>query len=213
MALLRLRLEDIHEDGVADIELRLRLGMAAVQLTVADDALALGADVDEDLVLVDPDDAALDDIAVLEALDVRVLLGEELLHRRRLGTAIAFRGCSVLLRFGGGRGIRGVRVVDGAVVAGGGSWRAPTSGTPGFRAGTVGRVAGLRGGGTALVRRRGRVARGGLVGDGNCRDGLFGRLVSRGGSCLRLRRCPALLLFGQVVLPQWTIRPFESETA
>ena len=67
------------------------LGIAAVQLAVADDAFALGADVDQDLVLVDPDDGALDHVAVLEALDVRVLLGEELLHRRRLGTKLASR--------------------------------------------------------------------------------------------------------------------------
>ena len=49
----------------------LRLGVATVKLAVADDAFALGADVDEDLVLVDADDAALDDVAVLEALDLR----------------------------------------------------------------------------------------------------------------------------------------------
>src|SRR5437773_12578756 len=59
--------------------------MAAIELAVRDHALTLGADVDEDLVLVDADDAALDDVAVLEALDVGFLLGEELLHRRRLG--------------------------------------------------------------------------------------------------------------------------------
>ena len=49
----------------------------------------LRADIDEDLVLVDPDDGALDDIAVLEALDVGVLLGEQLLHRRRLRAEFA----------------------------------------------------------------------------------------------------------------------------
>ena len=69
----------------------LALAVATEQLAVADDAFALGADVDEDLVLVDPDDLALDDVAVLEALDVRVLLGEELLHRRRLGAELARR--------------------------------------------------------------------------------------------------------------------------
>ena len=63
--------------------------MAAEELAVADDALALGADVDEDLVLVDADDRAFDDVAVLEALDVGVLLGEQLLHRRRLGAEVA----------------------------------------------------------------------------------------------------------------------------
>ena len=57
VALLRLRLEDVDEDRVADVEIGLGLGVAAVQLTVADDALGLGADVDEHLVLVDADDA------------------------------------------------------------------------------------------------------------------------------------------------------------
>src|SRR3954452_22353100 len=61
VALLRLRLEDVHENRVADRELRLRLGVAAIELAVADDAFALGADVDEDLVLVDSDDLAFDD--------------------------------------------------------------------------------------------------------------------------------------------------------
>ena len=95
VALLRLGLEDVDEDGVADRQLGLRLGVAAVELAVADDAFGLGPDVDEDLVLVDPDDRALDDVAVLEALDVRVLLGEQLLHRRRLGTEVARRGAGL----------------------------------------------------------------------------------------------------------------------
>ena len=92
VALLRLRLEDVDEDGVADRERGLRLGVPAVELAVRDDAFALGADVDEDLVLVDPDDGPLDDVAVLEALDVRVLLGEQLLHRRRLRPQVARHG-------------------------------------------------------------------------------------------------------------------------
>ena len=89
VALLRLGLEHVDEDDVADGELRLRLGVAPVQLAVRDDALALRPDVDEDLVLVDPDDRALDDVTVLEALDVGVLLGEQLLHRGRLGPEVA----------------------------------------------------------------------------------------------------------------------------
>ena len=70
VALLGLRLEDVDENDVADGELGLALGMAAVQLTVADDALGLCPDVDEDLVLIDADDRPFDDVAVLEALDV-----------------------------------------------------------------------------------------------------------------------------------------------
>jgi hypothetical protein len=86
VALGRLRLEHVHEDDVADAELRLRLGVAAVELAVADDAFRLRADVDQDLVLVDAHDRAFDHVAVLEALDIGVLLGEQLLHRRGLGT-------------------------------------------------------------------------------------------------------------------------------
>src|SRR5262245_49431151 len=84
--------------------------MAAVQLAVADDALGLGADVDEDLVLVDTDDVAFDDVAMFEALDVLALLGEKLLHRGRLGPEIARRGGLVwsLLLLGSGWGIVGL---------------------------------------------------------------------------------------------------------
>ena len=92
--------------------------MAAVQLAVADDAFRLRPDVDEDLVLVDPDDSALDDVAVLEALDVRVLLGEELLHRRRLGTEVADRRLCLLGLVAGGGRVGDVRRVDGRVVRG-----------------------------------------------------------------------------------------------
>ena len=98
VALGRLRLEDVDEDGVPDRQLRLALAVATEQLAVADDAFALGTDVDEDLVLVDADDLALDDVTVLEALDVRVLLGEEFLHRRRLGAELA-RGDRFLFLF------------------------------------------------------------------------------------------------------------------
>jgi hypothetical protein len=92
VALGRFGLEDIHQDRVADLELRLALPVAPEELAVADDALALGTDVDQDLVLVDADDLALDHVAVLEALDVRVLLGEQLGHRRGLGAQVARGG-------------------------------------------------------------------------------------------------------------------------
>ncbi len=92
VALRRFRLEDVDQDRVADGELRLTFAVATEQLAVADDALALGADVDEDLVLVDADDLAFDHVTVLERLDVGVLLGEQLLHRRRLGSELARSG-------------------------------------------------------------------------------------------------------------------------
>src|SRR5207245_9075457 len=105
MALLRLGLEDVHQDRVADRELGLRLGVAPVELAIADDTLGLGPDVDEDLVLVDADDRALDDVAVLEALDIGVLLREQLLHRRWLRPELAGRWCDIcsVLLGGGGR--------------------------------------------------------------------------------------------------------------
>src|SRR3954452_19062836 len=61
VALLRLGLEDVDQNRVADLEPGLRRGIAPVELMVADDAFALRADVGEDLVLVDPDALALDD--------------------------------------------------------------------------------------------------------------------------------------------------------
>ena len=84
MSFRRFRLEHVDQDGVADVERRGGLGVAAVELAVADHALALGPDVDEDLVAIDPNDRSLDDVAMLEAADVRILLGEQLGHRRRL---------------------------------------------------------------------------------------------------------------------------------
>ena len=56
VALRRLRLEHVHEDRVADVERGLGLAVAPEELAVADDAFALGADVDKDLVLVDAND-------------------------------------------------------------------------------------------------------------------------------------------------------------
>ena len=66
VALRRLRLQDVDEDRVADGQRGLALAVATEQLAVADDAFGLGADVDEDLVLVDAHDVAFDDVTVLE---------------------------------------------------------------------------------------------------------------------------------------------------
>ena len=129
VALGRLRLEHVHEDDVADAELRLRLGVAAVELAVADDAFRLRADVDQDLVLVDAHDRAFDHVAVLEALDVGVLLGEQLLHRRGLGAGRPRGdGGQLVLGLDVRRGrrvgrlvLRGCRCLDGLVGGCGGS--------------------------------------------------------------------------------------------
>ena len=284
VALLRLGLEDVDEDDVADVEGRRRLGVATVELAVRDDAFALGADVDEDLVLVDADDVAFDDVAVAEALDVGVLLGEELLHRRRLGAgpdggrlglgggrrvlgvlggqdgdggvggpaagaAAGFGAADVGATAGvaaaggatgGGIGRRGgerragparperrrrpgrarggarrahgrrarrrrARAGDGAADGGGRAER--RRGSPGRRARRR-RCGGTRGRGGRRARGVGRLVRGGLVGDGQCRDGLLGRLVGGGGDRPRLRRGPARVVFGQgIVTPARVVDP------
>ena len=158
----------------------LRLGVATVELAVADDAFALGADVDEDLVLVDADDGALDDVAVLEALDVGVLLREQLLHRGRLGAGRdrARRGrrrrC---LGLGLGRvGRRRSASASGASISG----PLPQRGLGlGWRH--------VGGGCFCLVERRRR----GLGGIGGGDGGLGQHLLGRGlrGRCGRLIRC------------------------
>ena len=84
-------LQDVDEDDVADVEFRLGLGIASVELAVADDTLGLGADVDEHLVLVDAHDGALDHVAVLETGDIARLLREQLLHGGGLRASICDR--------------------------------------------------------------------------------------------------------------------------
>ena len=204
----RLRLEHVDEDRVADIEGSLALTTATEQLAVADDTLALGPDVDQDLILVDPDDLTLDDVAVLEALDVRVLLGEQLLHRRRLRPEGAGGNGLLVLIAGGGR-MRGLfRAEDGFGL--GARFRV------GFLRHGLRRRFGLRSDLDLRLRGGGGFVcgGGGLVGDGNRRDGIFGRLVGDGGGGLRLRRGPARLLFGQGVGHSWWwIRARESGTA
>jgi hypothetical protein len=51
------------------------------ELTARDDAFGLVADVEQDLVAVDLDDRALDDVAIVEVLDGRVDGSEEVLFR------------------------------------------------------------------------------------------------------------------------------------
>jgi hypothetical protein len=88
VALVGLRLEHVHEDRVADGQLWLGLGVAPVELAVADHTLGLGTDVDEHLVLVDADHRALDHVTVLEAPDVAGLLVEQLLHGGGFGACV-----------------------------------------------------------------------------------------------------------------------------
>ncbi len=52
--------------------------LADRQLVRGDDALGLVADVDEHLVLVDPDDVAGDDLALLDVAEGGVVVGDDL---------------------------------------------------------------------------------------------------------------------------------------
>src|SRR3712207_6760193 len=77
-AVLVLLGEDQRVDLVAELDLLVRVDrLADRELVVGDDPLALVADVDEDLVLVDPDDPARDDVALLEGDDRRVVVGQD----------------------------------------------------------------------------------------------------------------------------------------
>ena len=78
-AVLVLLGEDEGVDLLAELDLVVRVdGLADRQLVGGDDPLALVADVDEDLVLVDPDDVAGDDVALLEGGEGRVVVGDDL---------------------------------------------------------------------------------------------------------------------------------------
>ena len=175
VALLRFRLQDVDENHVPDSQLRRGFGMPTVELAVRDDTFALGPDVDENLVSIDPNDGAFDDVTVLEASDIRVLLGQQLLHGGGLRAPDnrhrrAFLGLVGLL---GGRRVGDLRFAH----------------RDGFERSRGGRL------GAGFDRRDG-ARLGGLVGD-RYAGGLLGRLVSDGGGCLHLRRGPARLLLSQ----------------
>ena len=78
-AVLVLLGEDQRVDLLAQLDLVVRVDrLADRELVERDDALALVADVDQDLVLVDPDDLAGHDVALLEGDDGRVVVGDDL---------------------------------------------------------------------------------------------------------------------------------------
>ena len=197
---------------------RLALAVAPEQLAIADDALALGADVDEDLVLVDADDLPSTTSPCLKLL---------------MSESCSARSSSIVVG-SGPRSRAGAGSSSSSLAAGASAVSSALSASP-AGSGPVGgwpladasigvaadsstvarRCFGCRVGGRCdrLVGwRRGRVdgcalrfggragvvgAGGGLVCNGNRREGLIGRLVGGGGARLRLRRGPALLLFGQ----------------
>ena len=78
-AVLVLLGEDERVDLLAELDLLVRVDrLADRELVGGDDPLALVADVDEDLVLVDPHDLAGDDVALLEGDDRGVVVGDDL---------------------------------------------------------------------------------------------------------------------------------------
>jgi hypothetical protein len=81
-AFLVLLLEDEGFDLVADLDDLVGVDVVLDgQLARGDDTLGLVADVEQDLVAVDLDDGAFDDVAVVEVLDGLVDRGEEVLSR------------------------------------------------------------------------------------------------------------------------------------
>src|SRR3954471_6840829 len=89
-AVLVLLGEDQRVDLLAQLDLVVRVDrLADGKLVGGDDPLALVADVDEDLVVVDPDDLAGDDIAFVEVAEGGVVVGDDLpvdLEQEAVGT-------------------------------------------------------------------------------------------------------------------------------
>ena len=112
-ALLVLLLEDQGLDLVADLDDLVGVDVVLDgQLTRGDDTLGLVADVEQDLVAVDLDDRALDDVAIVEVLDREVDGCEEVLGRpdvvdRDHGSRVG-RCVSLGSYVGGGRHVVGV---------------------------------------------------------------------------------------------------------
>ena len=95
-AVLVLLGEDERVDLLAELDLVVRVDrLADRQLVRRDDALGLVADVDQDLVLVDADDLARDDVALLEGDERGVVVRDDLpvdLEQQAVGALDAARG-------------------------------------------------------------------------------------------------------------------------
>src|SRR2546425_6306221 len=76
-----LRLEDEDLDPITGVQVG-GPGLAGAQLPAGDYPFGFRADIDQDLIGIDPDDDAVDDVAVGYPLTGSFLLVEELLHRR-----------------------------------------------------------------------------------------------------------------------------------
>ena len=222
-----LRLEDVDQDGIADRQRGLALTVATEQLAVADDAFASAPMSTRISSLSMRTTWPSSDVTVLNS-DVRVLLvraappsssapgraGERRRVPRPRPRRPGASAVSSALEAAGGWRRRHRVDVDHRIRVGHDRIRV---GHPDLRRPRRLRVGdGLHVGHDGLglgYERFGCVgclvvsAGGGLVGDGDRRDGVLGRLVGDGGDSLRLRRGPALLLFGQGSgLSWWSIR-------
>ena len=200
---------------------------------------------------------------MLEALDVGVLLREQLFHRGGLGPQRADGRGRLILGIAGGRGQVGLIGGDGLVAREGRGRVGFVSRSGGgrlggrYRCGALGRgglgdslggylcrgglggllgddlgrgglgdglggflgchsLRGDRAGGGLRIGGGGHLGGGdggGLVGDGDGRDGVLGGRFLGGGGRLRIRHGPALLLVGQVVQSPSMDLPQESRTA
>ena len=63
LPLCRVRLDDVDENLVVHLELAFGVGAQRLHLVAQDDALGLGADIDEDAIAVPAHDGAVDDFA------------------------------------------------------------------------------------------------------------------------------------------------------
>ena len=88
--------EDQRVDLLAELDLFGRVDrLADRELVGGNDALGLVADVDEDLVFVDPDDLAVDDVALIEGDHRRRVIGDDLaVDFEQQATGTLDRGCS-----------------------------------------------------------------------------------------------------------------------
>src|SRR3989442_1854635 len=81
VAVLVFRLQHEDLDVVAGVQIG-RSCLAGPQFPAGDDAFGFRADIDQNLIGIDPDDDTIDDVTVGYALTGSLLLIEELLHRR-----------------------------------------------------------------------------------------------------------------------------------
>ena len=78
--IFRLWLHDVDKDGVTDGESWALFAVATVKFAARNNTFALRANVNEDLVLIDAHNDAVEDVALLQILDWHTCTGEQLFH-------------------------------------------------------------------------------------------------------------------------------------